>query len=1078
MRGAPAVTIDFRRICQDHIRKYGTDEKHLSIFRDLYSDRTHFVYELIQNADDAGAKRIEFSLFSDRIEVEHNGRRFTDNDVRSICSVANSTKENDNATIGKFGIGFKSVYAYTRCPRIHDRKLHFAIKSYVRPFEIPCDNHEADNTLFILPFDGDQVLPTVAYEAISNYLQHQLDRRTLLFLHSLTMIAWTVYGHTAKTKVASGTCSRRTTQTTEEEGHRIQVVTLSQSTDDESPSIESWMCLTHPGSVGTPPADVSLAFRVGSDVSDPAMLDFEPIHDATLSAHFLTSRPSHTRFVIQAPFSTTPSRDNVHVPGSPKGDANAQLIQGAAATLRAMPALSYCRQWLRHGLADCLVPADSAVDTDVLLKPIGDALLWLLTESPVLLAAASADDSVLEDDWVSVTEGTICGTEETSLMALLANQQLARLTACDERKWVSSEYARPEHRDLREFLIEHGLQQLGFSELMNLLSGEFLKSQSDEWLRRLYVYIAGQSFLVLLEQRARLLRLPLLRDEAGLQVAPVPDQETERIYIPPSGKKKSLFRTVRHSIVYDDRDSSGNAQIFEFLQQLGLAEPDCVDEVTELVLSSYETERAVSDLTQYHEDARDIRSAYETVAADRRFKLLNRLNDSAIVCAGNCVTGELRLLKPRSVFIDMPWLRTLYESDDTVWLTTPELAPLGESLVDALEVRKSPIVMPHNADPQGHVPLKSEWGNHSRGLNGFDPDARVDGLEEALKSITVEKAHAIWTNIVIPCSRLIAGSVEHSRYQTFIEPKRTHSRSILGEALIAGTWLPDRSGQFHKPHDMRPEDLPSDYPCSEEISVALCMKSDVVVQIAREKDEIAKSIGLPRDVLDQLAVDHELQELICKQVAQYRRLKERQVEQSGQPSDVRGDGCDSIRAAFKRRQRGEPTGGSATTYGEDPDKRSDLIRQEIDQQRHSGRQQRRISAQFSRAEVKDSALREFFVQEYGGHCQVCNKVFYKLDGKPYFETIYVVPPSSLKCTNQDGILLCLCPTCAAKFLWGSVVGEGLVDDILATDVEAGILNTFDIELCGEEVELSYTSNHLVDLKAYLKELKPRSQGDA
>ena len=1070
--------IDFKRICQDHIRKYGTDEKHLGIFRDLYSDRTHFVYELIQNADDAGAKRIDFRLFSDRIEIEHNGRRFTDNDVRSICSVANSTKENDSTTIGKFGIGFKSVYAYTRCPRIHDRKLHFAIKSYVRPFEIPCDNHEADNTLFILPFDGDQVLPTVAYQAIANYLRHQLDRRSLLFLHHLTMIAWTVYGHTAKTRVASGKCSRSTTQTTEEEGHLIQVVTLFQSTDDESPASESWMCLTRAGSVGRCSADVSLAFRVASGESDPADLAFEPIDDATLSAHFLTSRPSHTKFVIQAPFSTTPSRDNVHVPGSPKGDANARLIECAAAILVAMPALSWWRKWLHHGLADCLVPADSAVSADVLLKPIGDALLWLLTESPVLLAAVSAEDGVPEDDWVSVTEAAICDTEDAPLMALLANQQLARLTACDERKWVWSEYARPEHRDLREFLVEHGLQQLGFSELTSLLSGEFLKSQSDEWLRRFYIYIAGQSHVSLRTQQVPLLWLPMLRDETGLQVAPVPDQETERIYIPPRGKKKSLFRTVRHSIVYDDGDSSGNAQVVELLQHLGLAEPDCVDEITELVLSSYETERAVSDLTQYHEDARDIRSAYESVAADRRFKLLNRLNDSAIVCARNRVTGELRLLKPRGVFIDMPWLRTLYENDDTVWLTTPELAPLGESLVDALEVRKSPIVAPHNADPQGHVQLKSEWGNHSRGLNGFDPDARVDGLEEALNSITVEKAHAIWTNIVIPYSRLIAGSVEHSKYQTFIEPKRTHSRSMLGEALVAGTWLPDRSGRFHKPHDMRPEDLPSDYPCSEEISVALCMKSDVVVQIAREKDEIAKSIGLPRDVLDQLAVDHELQELICKQVAEYRRLKERQAEQPGQPSDLRGDGCDPVRAAFKRRQRGEPTGGTTTTYGADPNRRSGLVRQEIDQQERSGKHPRRIGAHFTRAEVKDSGLREFFVQEYGGHCQVCNKVFYKVDGKPYFETIYVVPPSSLRCTNQDGILLCLCPTCAAKFLWGSVVGEGLVEDILATEVEAGILNTFEIELCGEEVELSYTSNHLVDLKAYLEELKVRSQGGA
>lgn len=43
----------------------------------LYSDRSHFIYEILQNAEDASAKRVSFHLFDDRLEICHNGRDFT-----------------------------------------------------------------------------------------------------------------------------------------------------------------------------------------------------------------------------------------------------------------------------------------------------------------------------------------------------------------------------------------------------------------------------------------------------------------------------------------------------------------------------------------------------------------------------------------------------------------------------------------------------------------------------------------------------------------------------------------------------------------------------------------------------------------------------------------------------------------------------------------------------------------------------------------------------------------------------------------------------------------------------------------
>ena len=88
----------------------------LDLLGQLYSERTHFIFELIQNAEDAGATDLAFELFADRLEVRHDGRPFTEADVRGVCGVGQSAKSGDLTKIGKFGIGFKSVYAYTRSP--------------------------------------------------------------------------------------------------------------------------------------------------------------------------------------------------------------------------------------------------------------------------------------------------------------------------------------------------------------------------------------------------------------------------------------------------------------------------------------------------------------------------------------------------------------------------------------------------------------------------------------------------------------------------------------------------------------------------------------------------------------------------------------------------------------------------------------------------------------------------------------------------------------------------------------------------------------------------------------------------
>lgn len=132
---------DYEAICEKNRESYGTKgaQKSGKLAAGLYDTRTHFIFELLQNAEDAlrrrgewrGSRKVSFDLNSRRLVLSHFGQPFDEADVRSVCEIAESTK--DEFSIGRFGLGFKSVYAITDLPEIHSGYEDFAIEDYVFP---------------------------------------------------------------------------------------------------------------------------------------------------------------------------------------------------------------------------------------------------------------------------------------------------------------------------------------------------------------------------------------------------------------------------------------------------------------------------------------------------------------------------------------------------------------------------------------------------------------------------------------------------------------------------------------------------------------------------------------------------------------------------------------------------------------------------------------------------------------------------------------------------------------------------------------------------------------------------------
>ena len=103
-----------------------------------YKEGVGVFRELVQNADDAGANEVQFVLdwrshptervlSSGMAECQgpallvYNDAVFTDDDLQNISKLAGATKKEDLEKIGRFGLGFSSVYHFTDVPSFISR---------------------------------------------------------------------------------------------------------------------------------------------------------------------------------------------------------------------------------------------------------------------------------------------------------------------------------------------------------------------------------------------------------------------------------------------------------------------------------------------------------------------------------------------------------------------------------------------------------------------------------------------------------------------------------------------------------------------------------------------------------------------------------------------------------------------------------------------------------------------------------------------------------------------------------------------------------------------------------------------
>ena len=805
---------DYAKIRDENIARYGWDTAVLDLLGHLYSERTHFIYELVQNAEDAGATKLRFELFPGRLEVSHDGRPFTEDDVRGICGVARTTKTAELTTIGQFGIGFKAVYAYTRTPRVYSPGEQFRIDNYVRPAAIEPPAQAPTDTRFVFPFDLDSVPPEVAEAEIAAALS-ALDPGILLFLRGITRIQ--LPGAVIERRTEPGPGPRR----------RVRLAKGGHATD--------WLVWSRPlDRLGHAGRQVEVAFQANGQIVAQA--------NAPLVVYFPTEKETSLGFLVHGPFRTTPARDNVpaHDP------ANQALVKETAVLLTEVLADLRASGLLTVAALQALPLDPARFPAGSMFRPLFDAVRGALAGGELIPAAGGGHRAA--------RDLRLC--DEPALRGLLGPDQLGHLAGAGQPLWFADERITETGTPLlwRYLSQEIGIPVLTPAGFAARLDGGFLAAQPDEWIARLYGFLDGYPSLCRESGPAR--DQPIIRLAGGSQVPAFGPAGQPAVYLPgpaPSGPAPFGLPTVRAAI-------AGDPAARHFLTGLGLAEPDLVAEVLDGILPRYADELDVDQLdpVQHAADLECIMTALDQAPAGSRSRLLDQLQPAAFLVGENAGTGVKKMKPPGELYQRSRELEAYFDGNPDAWFAADGYGPWLMQLRE-MGVRAEVRLRARAADPLGYVVTADEFARHERGVDGFDPGAELDGLEFALREPGPARSEYVWNLLLVPHRELVAGVVETSVHDGFRDASRETVRSVFGAVAAAEAWLPGPDGRFRRPGELSLDDLPPAYRRDETLARALGMSQPAVAEAARQ-------LGIPPDVLWGLSAHPDLVALIQREL--------------------------------------------------------------------------------------------------------------------------------------------------------------------------------------------------------------------
>ncbi|MDO5149057.1 MAG: hypothetical protein Q4D76_06635 [Oscillospiraceae bacterium] len=546
-----------------------------------YSDQAHFIYELIQNADDAGATFARFKLENERLIFAHNGNRhfsisnpgtedadFLDGklgDINAITGISFSSKKSESNRIGKFGVGFKSVFQYTSTPHIYDPCFRFYIDRYIVPHMIEGDfpDRKHDETLFVFPFNHAEKDAEETFKDISAKLKSLVY--PVLFLANLMTVTYEINGefgvyekNISESEITDDTVSER--------------INLLSAFGKESRYTHFRVFSRF---------EETMRYSVGYQLDDKGHL--KPA-DTPAFCFFPTREKTGLKFLVHAPFLLNDSREGIRA-GIPHNNYMIELLSDLAAD-----SMEYLRDIsIRNN--DFLIRDDIVeiipVSEDEFSAP-GDTEKISFRPFCTKIKNAFATRRLIPTKSGYKTADKTCLAADSKLTDIFSDDMLADI--CEERElfwgFPSVSAGEIQKRSSSLFLFLTSVTKTVITEedilagrKINAWSSEkeirgidagFIEFQETEWLFRFYSWISGN------ETRINLVRtLPVFPDQ-NMKAAAAYDENGIRILFLPSDEIKG-YRTLNEDILKNEAAA-------ELAGKLGVTEPSLQDQIYNVMI--------------------------------------------------------------------------------------------------------------------------------------------------------------------------------------------------------------------------------------------------------------------------------------------------------------------------------------------------------------------------------------------------------------------------------------------------------------------------------------------------------------
>lgn len=997
------------------------------IVEDLYPDRAHFIYELLQNAEDAEATEASFTLEENSVSFEHNGQPFSKDDIWGITDIGEGTKVGDEDKIGRFGVGFKAVFAYSETPRIWSPTFSFEISELVLPTEITANPDLGQKTRFEFPFNNPKKSARDAYAEVEAGL-NELAETTLLFLSHLKSIRWQI-GQRGAGEVL---------RIQHSENH-VEVIKKSGGKTTSSSHF-----LRYSDSVaGLERQRVSVAFALDClpnvTVFDPQkalakQFKIIPVNPGRVAVFFPAEKEtSGLRFHLHAPF--VPELSRASVKETPANDPLfKQLAELAAASLPRICEMNLLNGDLLGVLPNCrdTLPLRYQTIRSVIVEEMNSKPLTPThskSHAPakhLLQAKASLKDLLSEED-IELLVNYEDKPPQWAIGAALKNTNVDRfLDDLAITKW-----------DIEQFveLLEMNTTESDSQESNDIFMA-WLAKKPFEWHQQFYVLLfdhlaSAESRKKQIADKLKSLRIVRLRDgtySAG-----------SKCFFPNDGvEHDEVLPRVDVGVYTSGKSKIQQESARKFLVEVGVREVGEAELVEAILMKRYAEEAENRDENTYRRDLKRFIALVEKEPDKAKLfseKFIFKRND-----------GKWR--QPSGIFLDRPFLDTGLSAYYEALGEDAERIALNESYqdcgvaVEKLEKFAEKVGVETKLEiQQCSCRNNPEVGSLIFSAPGNKTDSRINrdytikGLADLLKETKESLSRLVWRTASEQkdAAWIIAQYRNNASYPIRKEP------SQLIVLLRDCSWVPQVDGRFVRPaeasRDLLPEGFPFDpgWPWLKAIHFGqeVAQKSEE----QRQKQTVLKEWGF---------ADNESLER-AKRFAQLPQEEQERIL------------TDWERTAATELPEHEPS---------NPERRAQRVGVQAAAAPERLTEERTRSVPDGMEAVKEEAAL-YLRQQYTNAddkmiCQVCKKPLpFKLDnGSYFFETVQFL--KHLKRWHSQNYLA-LCPNHSAMFQLAN--GSRDLMKEMFVEMEGQQLK---VVLAQSDATIYFTKTHIADLRAVIE----------